>query len=97
MKELSPEAVRMLVRARELLQRGWCQHRGQEGDRYCLWGAARQAWMEAGATNALQKEVCHIVNSSTSPRRMADWNDAPGRTQADVLRLLDGILARVRK
>lgn len=99
-EELSPEAVRVLTQARELLQRGWQQHfaHDQARDSYCLVGAVAAASdrMANGRHYPHSQQLCVILNDACGGIPQC-WNDAPGRTQEDVLRLLDGILARARK
>lgn len=98
--ELSPEAVRVLVGARQLLQRGWIQGRAALPDRsaFCLMGALSEGG--GGRPGGLIGErwfaLVAVLNDACGNIAQI-WNDTPGRTQEDVLRLLDGILARVRK
>lgn len=109
---LSPEAVRMLTRMRELLQRGWTQKadaRGRWGlpvpyasqfaRRFCLVGALSRAQVDLGraAGFARGEVLTRLWQASGAVHSLLGWNDAPGRTQEEVLRLLDGVLARVRK
>ncbi len=107
-QELSPKAVRMLVGMRELLARGWCQGasamRGTEAvvafdpdaDHYCLEGARLRVGREMEVSLLTSDEVAEALHAAVG-RNTQDWNDAPYRTLEDVLRLIDGILAKVGK
>ncbi len=112
MTELSPEVVRVLVRARELLQRGWCKggfaKKGNkrvhflkpEADHFCVMGAIHRADSELTKTGAAFYPAFMAILGAIGGQcceAIPTWNDAKERTQADVLRLLDGILAKVRK
>lgn len=67
---------------------------------YCLAGALDQAaarhLLDPDELRALvEEEIAEPRRSPEDPFTIERWNDAPGRTQADVLALLDGVLARV--
>lgn len=96
---------RVLGAVRERLARGWCQHyvavnaAGQEvtlgstqAVSWCLVGAVS---MEVRAGNRIPySEFCEVVEFLRS--QVGDpvaWNNAPERTQEDVLHFLDGLLA----
>lgn len=71
-------AVAALRHARRLVENGWRQegYGGPAQGRYCLVGAISRA------TTACSVPPFQLPALET-------WNDAPGRTQADVLALLD--------
>lgn len=96
-EELSPEAVRVLVCTRHFLQRGWTQRRFETavGAR-CLHRGITDAAKEVGCSLWITLAVIRVVEAAVGGC-CVHWNDAPGRTQEEVLRLLDGILARTRK
>lgn len=101
-RELSLKAVQTLTRMRELLQRGWIQGRAYDGwSGVCIQGALTRSFYGWKSTSEVVKILCQAMNMPLDwvegKDPLAVWNDAPGRTQAEVLRLLDGILARGRK
>lgn len=112
MSELSPGGDRILIRARQLLQRGWCkgglakkgrkivEPQDPEASRFCLVGAMNRAYSEQGENNIALGKALNAILHAIAGRcygAIPAWNDTPGRTQEEVLRLLDGILARARK
>jgi hypothetical protein len=96
----------VLVRARALLadERRWCGGSFARGRleipvpvgsvfarRYCAWGAIMRAGREFGlpvedARNALEWQTI---------RPVANWNDDPWRTHADVIAAFDGAIAAI--
>jgi hypothetical protein len=85
---LNPALERAFA-ARDLIASGWCQGASRSVDgRYCLIGA-----MVAGA--GLSERFGRAVRLRTQAAGYAtiqSWNDAPGRTQAEVLTLLDDVI-----
>jgi len=103
-----PECVRdtlaVLVRARELLvdERSWCQRSFARGwldipvpsqsafaRRYCALGAIMRAGRELGLP---VKEAAKALEWQTV-RPVADWNDDPRRTHAEVITTFDHAIA----
>lgn len=92
----------VLVRARERVARGWCQRALRlpldGSERVCLLGAF--VVEDGGWVN---NAVWGTAGGSAAKRRLdrflgwswADWNNAPERTQRDVLDLLDAAIAEV--
>jgi hypothetical protein len=98
------DTLAVLVRARALLadERRWCGGSFARGQleipvpvgsvfarRYCAWGAIMRAGREFGlpvedARNALEWQTI---------RPVANWNDDPWRTHADVIAAFDGAIA----
>jgi hypothetical protein len=82
-----------LMAARALVERGWCQGISHDNtgsvDKYCVLGAIDQASSgdSSEAKFALRKVVGGIY--------LADWNDAPERTKADVLAAFDRAIEAV--
>jgi hypothetical protein len=79
---------------REFIERGWCQdtcfapHMGGG----CLFAAVRdvtRGWDNNPRFQRLRDFVLAHVSPGIS---LSTWNDTPGRTQADVLALLDECL-----
>ena len=80
------EASKVLLRAAELIEKhGWCQNAaGDMEGSVCLWGAIQAAQgIEPGSIIFLDNEAWDRIFSALRycPIR---WNDAPGRTQAEV-------------
>ena len=75
------EASKVLLRAAEYIEEhGWCQHDLVEmSGRVCLMGAIYSVAKEDDARAALDM----VVNAIG--RFPSVWNDAPGRTQAEVV------------
>jgi hypothetical protein len=73
-----------LREARALIERGWCQGHTRSNGSFCAWGALREAAFLSpvywNATETFQRAV-----PPTQRIGIADWNDAPERTQAEVL------------
>lgn len=97
----------ILAEARELIAKGWTQGtpaRNADGDDcgvyeseaqcFCslgaLWRAAGGIGVAVDAANALRAGATGSLASSIS-----FWNDAPGRTQAEVLAAFDKAIAEV--
>ena len=103
------QVIDALVRARGLVERGWCQGwfaRDADGYevaavspqacRFCALGAIRHA------TNVfVEGDNCiRLVLRAGGNEALGDlftWNDAPERTQADVLALYDRAIALARE
>lgn len=92
----------ILIRARALVARGWTQRtnardetgrptdpRGPDAVCWCLSGAVHRVAPDA-ARHAYQL-LCKALDSPWA----VDWNDTPGRTQAEVLELFDRAIARL--
>lgn len=80
------EAIaRALDAAADLLERGWCQgeYRDREHERYCLNGALM---MSANLANYGEySDMLYAVASYLGIASTIKWNDAPGRTQSEVV------------
>lgn len=87
-------AARVLIDARELIRQGWTKgrsHRRVFGrDCYCAGGAIGVVGA-AVRDPALRKEVATRLRRAMSPAGygIAEWNDAPERTKAEVLAAFD--------
>lgn len=92
-----------LIAARALIERGWCQRnyatdaRGlavEERDpSACAWCVLGAVWATEQASGS--SDVLARLREAAKLRRrqLHDWNDAPGRTRADVLALFDRVIA----
>lgn len=85
-----------LSAARSLVVAGWCQGKAMkltmEGPRYCAIGALSAA-TRCGYDRDLMDD-CKAVLEASMPTRftLVQFNDAPGRTQAEVVALFDRAL-----
>lgn len=85
-------AIRVLRRARRLVARpdGWTQHTSLDrAGRVCAIGAI---FGPLGCVFDIRRyEAFEAVNMLVPPwlRTLSTWNDAPGRTQDDVVALFD--------
>lgn len=101
----------ILTKAREKLTRGWCQQRhAQLSDGDCTFSEDPEAvaWCISGAVMAAGGLVFgsahNLISDSLAPDgengeyrpSVTHWNDQIGRTQADVLELMDRVIAKVR-
>lgn len=106
------DKVTLLTAARALLQRGWTQHvlaRTSDGTgvngrnpfavQWCLLGALGRAQHDLNLPDVpcyeVEHQLCQLVSGRHAPLYL--WNNAPERTQEDVLALFDRALARYRK
>jgi len=96
---MSKSVIEVLKEAREKIRQGWCQggpardHRDatiSTGDpnacKWCLFGALMAVTDDWDGPRAAIKEFTGCS--------LAEWNDAPGRTKAEVLALLDKAIER---
>lgn len=91
--EIRKTTRKELIKARRLIARGWCQGQAREqrlfGNSYCTLGALAKAagrnYYSGKAFGAIQSEVLKQDYASG----IVTWNDAPGRTQQEVLDLFD--------
>lgn len=102
----SNQTVEVLKRTRELVAQGWCQEafaktkHGQpcawsepEAGQFCISGAVRRAAYSQGRGNRyeLWKRAGDAIRLIVPD--FVSWNDEPGRTQQEVLDLLDRAIA----
>lgn len=85
--------VQKLTEARALIEQGWCQGDYYEdsdcGTKYCAVGAIRAAAEDQSYFYCLDYlgQVLGMITASLC--NVPNWNDAPGRTQQEVLALYD--------
>lgn len=81
----------ILTEARALIARGWCQgalYKGtSKAPEYCILGAIYSVAPE----KSKQDDAIDAVRWALPDRRggLSYYNDAPGRTQAEVLEVMD--------
>ncbi len=85
----------ILVAARGLVAHGWCQGHAyrQAQDEYCALGAVNNVGVTA-QNLCRHMEARELLKNAVSKRNFGDrdvvrFNDALGRTQADVLEVFD--------
>lgn len=91
-KEILAEARRMIEGPGRWTQGSYWRDR--DGPSYCLRGAV----MVAGAASRESGEMdraLSILHSAAGCESIIRWNDAPGRTQAEVLDLIDAASLRL--
>ena len=71
-------------------ERGWCQHTSRdEQGRICLMGAYHGTCDTSRFFTANFKDSTYYRLYQATDRSPISWNDTPGRTQAEVLALLE--------
>ncbi len=97
----------LLRRARDRVARpgGWCQDHARDGFGYCVLGAI--SYFDKRPEHIKMKDilieslpwwwcVCHgIIRNTENPAGVIiEYNDAPGRTQAEIVALFDRAIAK---
>jgi hypothetical protein len=101
MSDATDDRIRavLLDAARLLEENGWCQHDFQKctpkGTRYCLVGAVNEVvnGIEMPSFEArceFRDHVTEAVKAAVGTKALFHWNDASGRTQAEVVAALRG-------
>jgi hypothetical protein len=86
------ETATTLLRARQyLVERGWCKGAfGDDGSPRCMVGAILSATGARGCFDPLILGAMRALKSVTgSPGTVVGWNDAPDRTEQEVLDAFD--------
>ena len=88
------------------LRQGWCQHvmaRDKNGAMCHYLSSDAVCWCIHGASQAtgvvsqdVFTPIMKLTNSEGDYAALTSWNDAPGRTQADVIAMLDQAIASVQ-
>ena len=106
----STQVSKVLRAARELLAGGWCQkhlartddgspvdYRDGAATAFCLLGACGRAALNPSDSNPdpLLMEAIGDALRHTVSGYAVDWNDTPGRTQAEVLAVIDATIAHL--
>ena len=77
-----------------LVEFGWQQGKqGGHGEPCCAMGAITAAVTSGDVYHGARDALAAQLVVETGKRWIADWNDAPGRTFAEVLDLLDKAIA----
>jgi hypothetical protein len=90
---ISSPVTRMLVEARQQLAQGWCQHRTRQRGSACMIGSLTVTDYEVfvEAERLLLEAIRELGHPQTS---VAAFNDAPGRTQQQVMDVYDRAVGR---
>jgi hypothetical protein len=96
--------VAVIDQAIKLVTLGWCQRaiaRSASGQTVSAWSAAACEWCLAGALSAARHSggggpgyiealnlVGDIIAGMGGAKPIEEWNDTPGRTQAEVIAVL---------
>ncbi len=95
--------IEILHAARALIARGWTQHTfaldenglvvkpTMKAKCFCIGGAFRAL----GDCGDWARARCTLKECLPGYPPLVDWNDVPGRTQADVLELFDRAIAKL--
>lgn len=91
--QIVAQAIHLNRSADALSVHGWKQGAaGNQHEGMCLYGAIEYPLLSSGVSIATQWETWYnalaLVRDRLGTSRLAEWNDAPGRTQADVVQLL---------
>ena len=83
-----------LIKARDLLAQGWCQgvawiHNKNGGYTYCIFGALEKSKDNQKALFEARDFIYGALARRQYEKDIEDFNDAPGRTQAEILKLMD--------
>lgn len=96
----SQEVRERLVRTRAIIERGWCQHESSKvvgGIKCrCLTSAVVAAYFESWAEDhevRLRVKTLLATAAEVPIRDLTLWNDRQGRTQAEVLTVIDKAIA----
>lgn len=82
--QLKPSEV--LARAADLIEPEgkWCQHAGRRGDARCL----AEAISSLAPASVIWGDLTGPLEAATGTCWIIDWNDEPGRTQAEAVAAL---------
>jgi hypothetical protein len=84
---LSPAAETLLKAADIIEEHGWCQYSTRKADgSVCLYGAIRRTAPHLAANG----DAGRLLHRHLGINNYVEWNDVPGRTQAEVLKALRG-------
>lgn len=81
------EVTKLLIEGRERIEQGWCQYATRKDGAVCMVGAIY---------TTVDNTYCDAVRRLQRVIDMVDivvWNDAPGRTQDEVLDAFDKAIA----
>ena len=89
-----------LMKARDILEKGWCQGALQDGERHCILGSIRAVLglPMAFCSGDFERRYCSAVDAvSRIVSCPANFNDDPNRTHSEVLDVMDQAIQRSMK
>jgi hypothetical protein len=92
---------KILEKVRKKLENGWCQGHlalDEQGRDVFPWDEKAICWCLYGAIESERKnvvDVAQFIRWLINYQLIEEWNDAPSRTQEEVLSLLDIAIARI--
>jgi hypothetical protein len=97
--------AQVLTEARKLIAQGWTQGKNKRVvngvECYCLSAAIRQASPDYKPRELAFSALFYALGDDdlylSSSSNLTEWNDAPDRTQEDVLALIDRAIAKEAK
>lgn len=86
---MSEAIAQKLDEARALIERGWCQGTFTLDGCFCLYGAVNMVvdgvpWSEL-TPDEYFVPLADVIGGEATEYNLASWNDAPERTQAEVI------------
>lgn len=81
-------AADKLREARKLIKRGWCQNHYAKNGKCCIRGALD---VVGGGGNGTT--LAKLMGEAIGDHQLCMWNDAAGRTKAEVLAAFDRAIA----
>lgn len=103
---MSKSIADRLREARELIERGWCQYwdalnadgmavypNSDSAVAWCMGGACQRVGLHEGVFESFLIRAVGSSPSWTNEWPYLDFNDAPGRTKAEVLAAFDRAIA----
>jgi hypothetical protein len=87
------EILTTLIEARRIVAAGWIQWAWEDERGRCLMGAINHASDDCAVLSAAYDRLKAQLPWADSAEPLMAWNDSDGRTQAEVLDLLDRAIA----
>jgi hypothetical protein len=79
----------VLMAAAELVEKGWCQNKGEDGDRVCASLALLRSNSSGFDPGVYFNSLRRLERAAgIQPGFVVHWNDTPQRTQAQVVTAL---------
>ena len=95
-----PQVSRDLLEAARIVEKGWCQNETHIDDKFCVMGALAEVtdggFFRGPCENRFMSAIDAVAGLLDlgpqtvfhSQHPLADWNDAPERTKAEVVKAL---------
>jgi hypothetical protein len=99
--EQQDDVLDLLRRARERVARGWVQHIHEADGAFCIVGAVHREICDSLHRSAgwdlfgqITGELRRELPFGHWTKALPEYNDTPGRTQAEIVALFDAAIAR---